>query len=595
MNKLILFLLFFCFFSNLSAQDSEWLTYYEKSGFKKTPRYKETIDYCKKLEKNSPWVHFTNFGKSPQGRDLPLLIIDRNSNFSPKAVHSSGNVILLIQAGIHPGEIEGKDAGLMFIRDIVINKKYSYLLEHITILFIPIFNVDGHERFGPNNRINQNGPEEMGWRVTAQNLNLNRDYLKADTPEMQFWIKFFNKWLPDFFIDCHTTDGADYQYVLTYALEIYGNMDPDLTKWQKEVYLKYIELKMDESGSPIFPYISFRQWHNPKSGIISGVSPPMISQGYTALQNRLGLLIETHMLKPYKPRVDATYKMLKYSAELLNMEYQNLKELVKKADKFVESKDFRVNEFTVKYENNYNDSIIVEFLGIEYDAVESDLTDGTWFQYKDNPKTFQLAMFNNPQASVKVKLPEAYIIPPEWTRVIERLELHGINYSKLKKAQIIKVKSYKFRNYNWRTTPYEGRQIITQLDYDEIEEEREFPSGSVIVDMNQRTARIIAHILEPKASDSFISWGFFNSIFEQKEYGENYVMEKVAREMLAKDPELKKEFEQKKINDPDFANSQWHQLNWFYQKTPYWDEKKDVYPVGKIYEKKVLDSVLKNF
>ena len=196
----------------LFAQDNKLITYYESSGYKETPRYDQTVAYCKLLESNSTMLKFTNFGISPQGRELPLLIVDKNSNFTPEAIKKSGNAVLLVQACIHAGESEGKDAGLTLLRDIITNKKMISLLDHVTILFIPIFNVDGHERFSKYNRINQNGPVEMGWRTTANNLNLNRDYVKADAPEMKDWIKMFNKFNPDFFIDCHTTDGADYQY-----------------------------------------------------------------------------------------------------------------------------------------------------------------------------------------------------------------------------------------------------------------------------------------------------------------------------------------------------------------------------------------------
>jgi len=176
-----------------------------------------------------------------------------------------------VQACIHPGESEGKDAMLMLLRDMVIDKKNTHLLDHISILFIPVFNVDGHERFGPYNRINQNGPKEMGWRVTANNLNLNRDFLKAETPEMKAWLKMFNKWLPDFFIDTHTTDGADYQYVLTYLMEIFGNMDDGLTNWCKNRFLPDMTGKMESRGFPVFPYIGFRDWHNPKAASNQGL------------------------------------------------------------------------------------------------------------------------------------------------------------------------------------------------------------------------------------------------------------------------------------------------------------------------------------
>ena len=584
--KQILSLCLLCIFSIGFSQNSDWQTYYEKSGFKETPRYKQTVEYCKKLADASPWIKYVSFGVSPQGRELPLLIIDRNGNFTPLKVHKSGNAVLLIEAGIHPGEIDGKDAGLMFIRDIAIYKKYENLLDHVTILFIPIFNVDGHERFSQYNRINQNGPKEMGWRTTAQNLNLNRDFLKADTPEMKAWLKMFNEWLPDFFVDIHATDGADFQYVMTYGLETFGNMDDELTAWAELEYLKVMEEDMEKAGYPIFPYVAFRRWHDPKSGLRSMSSTPRLSQGYTAIQNRIGFLIENHMLKDYKTRVSATYEALIITCDILNKEYKKLVMLNKKADEYSAGSEFRSKKFPIDFRAS-NDSIMVDFKGFEYEVERSNLSGGNWFKYSDKPVDFKLPYFNDQEPVVEVDLPEAYIIPPEWIDVIERLELHGIKYSQLDEPVVIPVKTYKFKNVSWRRLPYEGRHPVS-FDYDEIIEEREFPAGSVVIDMNQRTARVIAHILEPKAPDSYLYWGFFDAIFEQKEYAESYVMESLARKMLAEDPELKKEFEQMKTNNPDFANNFWAILNWFYSKTPYWDQKKNVYPVGKIYDREVI-------
>ena len=265
-------------------------------------------------------------------------------------------------------------------------------------------------------------------------------------------------------------------------------------------------------------------------------------------------------------------------------------DLNRKADEYAASPGFRKKPFALQYKAG-PDSTMVKFKGVEYDAVHSDLSGGTWFQYHpDKPVTFEVPYFNQQIPSVMVRLPEAYIIPPEWLEVIERLDLHGINYTRLKKATTLKVSSYKFRDPSWAKSPYEGRFPL-QVDYDTIEAERTYPAGSVLVDMNQRTARVIANILEPNAPDSYIYWGFFNTIFEQKEYFESYVMEKVAREMLAKDPDLGKEFEKAKADNPEMAKNPYAVLSWFYQRSPYWDKEKDMYPVGKIYDRKVLSAL----
>lgn len=584
MNAKIIFALVLVIITGLpgqnQAQQNDWQTLYEQSDFLETPDYEQTIEFCQRLADHSTMVHYTTFGVSPQGRDLPLLIINKNQGFEPK--DNGDKLILLLQAGIHPGEPDGKDAGFLLIRDMIIHGKNQELLDKITILFIPIFNVDGYDRFGPYNRINQNGPKEMGWRTTAQNLNLNRDHIKADAPEMQAWLKLFNKWMPHFFIDCHTTNGADYQYALTYMLETHGNMEEDLTRWQTNVYEPEVSKKMEASGFPIFRYLQFRQWHDPRSGLRSGAAPGMLSQGYTALLNRPGLLIETHMLKDYKTRVDATYEMIVHTLHLLNREGQSLTDIIDEADAFTASSEFRKEPFPLGFTISQADSVMVDFLGVEYDIETSPLTGGPWFKYyPDKPVTYSLPLFNHNVPSATAMLPEAYIIPAEWQEVIHRIKCHGIEMQRVDEPAQMVVEAYRFENPNFRNAPNEGRHMVS-AEVIPFTEERTFQPGSVIIPVNQPKARLIARMLEPGSSDSFLQWGFFNAIFEQKEYGETYVMEPLARQMLLEDENLRAEFEEMKANNPELFSSQWAMLNWFYTKTPWWDQKKNVYPVGRI-------------
>ncbi len=222
---LLTFLAFTGIHCLLISQPTDWLTYYEKSGNLATDRYAGSMAFTAQLDKFSSQINVFSFGVSPEGRSLDCLIYDIDGLTKASEIRARGRIILLVQACIHPGESEGKDAMFMLLRDLVVHKQNQELFKHVSLLFIPIFNVDGHERFSAWGRINQNGPTEMGWRTTAQNLNLNRDYLKADAPEMQAWLRLYHQWQPDFFIDTHTSDGADYQYVITYALETGGQMN----------------------------------------------------------------------------------------------------------------------------------------------------------------------------------------------------------------------------------------------------------------------------------------------------------------------------------------------------------------------------------
>lgn len=580
-------LLLLVFADSVFAQDPDLKTYYETSGYKATPRYAETIDYCIKLDEASPFIKYTTFGKSAQGRDLPLLIVDKNAHFTVSEVRQSNNIVFLIQAGIHAGEIDGKEAGFLLLKDLISKPELNHLLDHITILFMPIFNVDGHERFSPYSRANQNGPEEMGWRVTAQNLNLNRDYLKADTPEMQSWLFLYNTWLPEFFADCHVTDGADYQYAITYKIEQHGILDRGLINWIEQLFLPTLKKSMAREGFPLIEYVTFRQDQQMESGMTTWAAPPRFSDGYSAIQNRPALLIETHMFKDYKSRVAATYAILKNTLEILDREYQNLKIKIAEADACTANSSFREYPYTLTYKYG-EQSEIIEFLGYEYEIVKSDLTGGDWYRYhQDKPKTYLIPFYNKMEPNLQVRLAEAYIVPVEWHEVINRIKLHGIDYTELAKEVRLEVHSYKFKNPQWSKSPYEGRQTVT-FDVQSIIETRTFLAGSIVIDMNQRSAKVIANILEPEGPDSFVYWGFFNTIFEQKEYVESYVMEERARLMLASDSLLGEELETMLKSDSSLVNNQQAILMWFYKKSPYWDDRKDIYPVGRIMDRELI-------
>ena len=574
----LIILAFGCGNNNEKAEVPD--TYFEQSGYTKTPDYIKTIEYCKTLDASSDFIHYTEFGYSFMGKPLPLLVASESKKLCPCT--NRHKTVILIEACIHAGEPDGKDAGLMLFRDIATKPEFQDLLKKVTVLFIPILSVDGHERFGPYNRINQNGPDSMGWRTNAQNLNLNRDFLNAESPEIQAFIKLFNEWDPDFFIDCHTTDGADYQYALTYSLETHGNMDSSLTFWQKEVYLPYIQKQMKEAGYPIFPYVMFRRWHDPRSGLVSYASPPMLSQGYTAARNCPGLLIETHMLKDYKTRVFATYNMLLKSVELLaKHDDAGLKEIRFKVNQKLNSSSIVKDSIALDFSAG-KDSVMTEFMGFEYSSETSDLTGGPWFKYDTVKTTFLLPYFNNVQPTFKARVPDSYIIPAEWKGIAGKMIMHGVKVEVLTEKKTFKVIRYRFSDVSFRATPYEGKQRLQDFRITEYTEEIEFPVGTFVIPCNQSLVRLIMQMLEPKASASYFNWGYFNIILEQKEYSETYVMEKMAREMLAKDPEIKAEFEEK-MKNPAFSENQWVILNWFYSKTPYWDSRFNVYPVCKVY------------
>jgi hypothetical protein len=575
-------LIFVLWTLSVHAQSPAILTKFEQSHYLETVTYEECIAFSKQLADQSPLIHFQIIGKSPQKRDIPMLIIDKDGFIQPSDIRNAGRIVLMVQAGIHAGEPDGTDAMFLLLRDMVYEKKNLELIDAVSILFIPSFNVEGLSRWSRFNRINQNGPEEMGWRTNSINLNLNRDYMKAESPEMQAWLQIFNQFLPDFFIDCHTTDGADYQYDATYALETMGNMDEDITQWVTNVYEPFLLENMEQIKSPVFPYVTFKNWHDPRSGLIRSVGTPMISQGYTALQNRVGLLIETHMLKPYKPRVFATYNMILNTLKLLHTEAGKLQNLNAGADIKMMSRKFVPKTMAVKYKVDFTDTTKVEFLGKSYKTVKSDLTGGDWFQYSKTDTTFLLDLFEKSNPEKTVDLPLAYVIPVEWQAVQQIMLHHGFQNFITSKPYEIEVETYRFSKQVWSQNSFEGHQMLNSFDQKTIQAKIKLEPGAMIVPVSQRALKVLVYLLEPEADNSLVSWGYFNSVMERKEYAETYVMEKMAREMIQQNPGLLQEFEEWKNQNPEAAKNQWLQTTWFFERTPFRDQKKDVYPVGRI-------------
>ena len=582
-------LAFFLLAAATATAGDKYLTPCEQSGGLQTPRYAETISWCEELAARSPLINMGFFGVSPQGRPLPVMVADLQGRFSPSDHSDRGEqTVVMVQACIHAGETCGKDAGMSLLRDLAEDPRLAgELLTGTTIVFIPIFNVDGHVQFGPYNRVNQTGPTEMGWRTTAANQNLNRDYLKADTAEMRAWLGLFNQWEPDLFIDIHSTDGADYQYALTYQLEVHGNMEAGLTDWTV-AFGEGMEAAMADDGFPIAPYVSFKDWHDPRSGMEAGVMSPRFSQGYTAVRNRPGLLIETHMLKDYPPRVAAARQMLVHALEWLGDKGPQLRQVVRHADQYTASGAFRAEPFPLTFAST-GQSRPFTFLGVAYEKTISSITGGEWFHYHaDQPETMTIQFFDSVAPEETAMLPEAYIVPPEWSVIIERLAAHGVAFHELTEPVDLEIRSWKFSEAQWRERPYEGHHPVS-FQVTPLRETRTFPAGSVVVDLNQPLARVAAHLLEPKGPDSMVSWGYLDSVFEQVEYIESYVIEGMIEKMVAENPDLLRQLEEIKAGDKDFAANPWAIRNWFYRQTPYYDQRIGVYPVGLVDDREVLN------
>lgn len=594
--KRLVFLLFTL--SALSFAQADWSTPTERSGYRTTPTYADTMAYIRRVAAADPQqVKVEQFGLTANHNPLYCVIVSKDGVTSPDAVHKANRAVVYVQNGIHSGEIEGKDASLALLRDLVITKTQAKLLDRAVLVIIPVFNVDGHERASKYNRINQNGPEVMGWRTDGRNLNLNRDYMKADTPEARAFFRLFNKWQPDFFFDNHVTDGADYQYVITYSVPHGPDQSPAIRAWLNDSLFPYVNSSVSKTHA-IGPYVDPIDPNDLKKGLKISQSTPRFSDGYMVVRNRPGMLVEMHMLKDYKTRVTGNYELMRATLEVINRDADKLLAINRAADQAMLA--LKPGTEMVLSWVPTGETQPFNFLGYKYTVTNSDLSGDKWVQYSHEPETMTIPMQSGTKVTRTVTVPAAYIVPAAWQPVIDVLQAHGVKMRTLSAPAAYDVEIYHCPTPKWMESPFEGRHPATFSGEGIGDTQSTVPKataqpycvaktehvtyspGSAVVPTNQVAGKVAIEWLEPEAPDSALLWNFFDTIFEQKEYGENYVMEKVARDMLAKDSQLKAEFDQKVASDPEFAKSPAARMNWFYKRSPWSQELDGRYPVGRL-------------
>ena len=571
--------------AHATGSQDNWTTPAEAAQFRTTPSYAQTLAYLQRLQQTAPGkIKLETFGMTPQGRPMTVVIASDDGSFTPDAARAAHKAVVLVQAGIHPGEIEGKDAGLMLLRDIAVSGRYPHLLDHVVLIYIPVYNVDGHEHSSPYNRINQNGPESMGFRGQAQYLNLNRDYIKAEAPETLAWLKLWQTWLPDFLIDIHTTDGADYQYDLTWYTEDPHKFDPVIAAWQRKLMEQAIPA-YEKLGHLASIYLEFKDGRDPRKGIENFGSGPRFSTGYAALQNRPGLLIETHMLKSYAMRVHAVYDLLRVVLDEINRNPSGLLTATGQADADTVARTGDAHAQVPLTFKRDPAPTPFELKGYAFTQTHSDISNDSWIQYDPNkPVTYRIDNWNGLLPDVSVTPPVAYVVPGEWKAIIDKLDAHGIAYRRIgHPMKEVDATAYQLDQPTWAARPFEGHLMLHSFTLHAHPVEVTLPAGSVIVPMNQRAANVAIELLEPQAPDSLLHWGYLDAIFEAKEFGEPRVLEKLARDMLAKDPKLKAEFAQKLRDDPAFAADSRARLDFFFMRSPWYTvQQVGAYPVLRV-------------
>ncbi len=572
-------------------QDHTLTTIAEESGFRRTGRTDEVTRLCAAFAAAWPGaVQSLEFGRSAQGRPMRALLVSRAD---PRRVP-----VLMLQAGIHPGESDGKDAGFIALRELLAESAAPGALERIAILFVPAFNVDGHERFGRWNRPNQDGPEETGWRTTAQNLNLNRDYAKADSPEMRALLGLVRVWDPLVCADLHVTDGANFQPDVSLQSEPVNQGDPQLFSAGRELRDAVIASLASSGSMPLPFYPDFVRTDDPASGFVLTVYSPRFSTGYFPQRNRFTLLVETHSWKDYATRVRVTRNTIVALTELMAAHGTAWRELAHHADAIAARSGG--TEMVLDYSSGWNEGTasrpdsqqeggarLIDFPGYAYTRDPSPISGEPVTVY--DPKTPQLwrVPYRDavvPTLSVRAPL-GGYVVPCEWAQEIgARLGLHGITYEPVRApTRAVRAEAFRATRAQFAAAPFEGRMRLS-LSGGWQRESHDVAAGALFVPIAQPRARLVMHLLEPQAPDSYAAWGFFNACFEQKEYLEPYVAEQIARDMLTRDPALQAQFERRLQEDAAFARDPQARLDFFLRRHASWDAQLNLYPVLRVDE-----------
>lgn len=445
---------------------------------------------------------------------------------------------------------------------------------------MPIFNLDGHERSSRFNRINQNGPDNMGWRGTSQRYNLNRDFLKADTPEMRALLGLWNQFDPHLVYDSHTTDGADYQYDLTWHLEQFDLLDAGLRKWQRRFFEDTVFPDVTARGHLLASYPEPLDHADLRKGVAYFVSTAKFSTGYAAARNRPVLLIETHMLKDYRTRVRATYNLVDASLRALDRHGASLRQAVAAAETRARGLAGKPIVLTTKSDGT---STPIEFRGFAYETRDSAFSGARYAQYDPaRPETFTIPFHHAQVPDVVVDAPAAYVIPPAWAHLATWLDRHAILWERLPSPVTVPAREDLLSDPVWAPRPFEGRLAVTGFRREVRTVDATLPAGSILVPAAQPNIRLIAHLLDPEGPDSLLRLGEFNIVFEQREYAEPRVAERIASELAAADPALKTEFDRRVATDAAFAGNPFARLNWWFMRSDWAERDLGVLPVRRL-------------
>ncbi len=553
---------------------NELITIYEQSQGTQTPTYQQVISYYEMLAKQFPQISLQQMGPTDSGH--PLHIATYNPETNDKNITGKNKATLLINNGIHPGESDGIDATMMLFRDLATGTIHAP--KNTTIVTIPIYNIGGSLNRNSTSRTNQNGPQEYGFRGNARNFDLNRDFIKNDTLNAQSFAEILHTIKPDVFIDNHVSNGADYQYTLTHLMTQHNKLGGPLGTYLHETLTPLLEKDLLQKQWDITPYVNvFNQV--PESGFSQFMDYPRYSTGYTTLFNVFGMMVETHMLKPYKKRVDGTYELMRSMISIIDQQASTIKKLRHNYHQSI----YQQKNYTLDWQIDESQNTILDFKGYEAKMIDSKVTGAQRLKYDTNkPFTKKVKYQNHFTAALAVEIPKAYIIPQGWHNIIALLKRNKVEMIRLKKNQTISVESYKITDYDTRKSPYEGHYIHSKTQVVSSSRDKQFYEGDYYISVNQPAIRYLLATLEPQAPDSFFNWNFFDSILQQKEHFSPYVFEDIAEQLLNDDPALNKQFQEKRSTDQDFKDNWYAQLDWIHKNSVHYEKAHLQYPIYRV-------------
>jgi hypothetical protein len=566
-----------------AARQSTLSTVAERSGFVRTGRYEEVEQLCHAFESEfAPRVACFSFGTTPEGRPMWALAASGDGLVTAERARAANRPVILAQGGIHAGEIDGKDAGFLVLRELLAEPRNPVALRAVTLVFVPVFSPDGHERFGGWNRPNQAGPEEMGWRTTAQNYNLNRDYTKADAPEMRAMLRLLNEWDPAVYVDLHATDGAQFEHDVAILSEPREGGDEEVGVLATAIRDAIMKRIAEQGSLPLDIYPAFDVNDDPGSGITATPGLPRFSVAYWGLSNRVGLLVETHSWKDYPTRVRITANILRALLDIASREAPAWQETLHNADQRATGlggKSYPLS-FAATGEIRW-----LDFRGYAYEREPSPISGALRTRYDTSrPQIWRMPVKERVSVAAQSDAPRGgYLLPPAVaTWLAPKLREHGIRFAPFANAGApVSVQAWRAAKVSVAPQTFEGRSMF-ELKGSWATETRELAPGTLLVPIDQPKARLVMALLEPEAPDSYAAWGFFATAFEKKEYMEAYVAEDVAERMLAGDVKLRQEFAERLASDQNFARDPAARLEFFYRKHPSWDERLNLYPVFRL-------------